>query len=104
MCQVIGMRFPETVLAIGKKDKLEVRSLEHRGQYVMCKYLDPQTMKLAHSKRKLTLKDEEGTLFEYFIIPLKDPRRSLLISVEKEEKNREVWNEKAGTAEDLWRS
>ena len=97
------MDFPETVLTEGKKGKLEVRSLEHRGQYVMCKYLDPQTMKPADAKRKLTLKDEHGRLFEYFIIPLKDPKRSLLILAEGEEKNRQVWNEKAGKGEAFWR-
>lgn len=97
------MDFPTTVLTKGKKGKLEVRSLEHRGQYVICKYLDPQTMKAADSKRKLTLKDEEGRLFEYFIIPLKDPKRSLLISPETEEKGRQVWNEKTGRAEEMLR-
>lgn len=68
----------------------------------MCKYLDPKTMKLADTKRKLTLKDEEGTIFEYFIIPLKDPKRALLISAETEEKDRQVWNDKGGKAEEIW--
>jgi hypothetical protein len=68
----------------------------------MCKYLDSKTMKLADSKRKLTLKDEEGTTFEYFIIPLKDPKRALLISAESEEKERQVWNEKRGRADEMW--
>jgi hypothetical protein len=95
--------FPETVLTEGKKKKLEVRSLDHRGRYVMCKYLDPKTMKLADAKRKLTLKDEEGVVFEYFIIPLKDPKRALLISADTEEKDRQVWNEKVGKAEEMWR-
>ena len=95
--------FPETVLTKGKKGKLEVRGLDHRGHYVMCKYLDPKTAKLADTKRKLTLKDEEGRIFEYFIIPLKDPRRALLISAETEEKDRQVWNDKNRKAEEMWR-
>jgi hypothetical protein len=94
--------FPETVLTKGKKGKLEVRGLDHRGHYVMCKYLDPKTMKLTDTKRKLTLKDEEGKIFEYFIIPLKDPKRALLISAETEEKDRQVWNDKGGKAEEMW--
>ena len=95
--------FPEPVLTKGKKDKLEVRSLDHRGSYIMCKYLDPKTMKLADAKRKLTLKDEEGRVIEYFIIPLKDPKRALLISAETEEKHRQVWNDKVSKAEEMWR-
>jgi len=95
--------FPETVLTKGKKGKLEVRSLEHRGTYVMCKYLDPETMKPTDTKRKLTLKDEEGKVLEYFIIPLKDSKRSLLISAETEEKDRQVWITDLRKAQDMWR-
>lgn len=97
------MDFPETVLTKGKKGKLEVRSLEHRGTYVMCKYLDPETMKPTDTKRKLTLKDEEGKVLEYFIIPLKDSKRSLLISAETEEKDRQVWITDLRKAQDMWR-
>jgi hypothetical protein len=96
------MKFPETVLTKSKKGKLEVRGLDHRGTYVMCKYLNPETMKLADTKRKLILKDEEGKIAEYFIIPLKDPKRSLLVTPETEEKDRQVWNEKLGAAEEIW--
>lgn len=59
-------------------------------------------MKLADTKRKLTLRDGEGKISEYFIIPLKDPKRALLISVETEEKDRQVWNDKSGKAEEMW--
>jgi hypothetical protein len=100
---VTWVDFPETVLTKGKKGKLEVRSLEHRGTYVMCKYLDPETMKPTDTKRKLTLKDEEGKVLEYFIIPLKDSKRSLLISAETEEKDRQVWITDLRKAQDMWR-
>ena len=96
------MEFPETVLTKSKKGKLEIRGLEHRGSFVLCKYLDPNTMKLADTKRKLILKDEEGTITEYFIIPLKDPKRVLLVSPEVDEKDRQIWNEKFGKAEEIW--
>lgn len=96
------MQFPESVLTRSKKGKLEVRGLDHRGRYVMCKYLDPKTMKLADAKRKLILEDEEGKIFEYFIIPLKGSNRSLLISPETEEKDRQVWNTKLEEAEEIW--
>ncbi len=96
------MNLPETVLTKGKGGKLEVRALESRGSYVMCKYLDPKTMKPADKKRKLTLKDQNGVVHEYFIIPLKDPKRALILTTNSEEKERQVWNETLGTAEEVW--
>ena len=96
------MDLPENVLTKGKAGKLEVRSLESRGSYVICKYLDPKTMKPAEQKRKLMLRDKDGRVIEYFIIPLKDPNRALLISAKTAEKERQVWNEKLGSAEDVW--
>jgi len=96
------VRFSESVLTRGKTGRLEVRALESRGSYVICKYLNPDTLKLADKKVKLSLRDERGEVKEYFIIPLKDPRRSLLISAEIEEKERKVWNDKTQQAENLW--
>jgi hypothetical protein len=96
------VEFPETVLTKSKKGTLEVRSLDDRGGYVICKYLDPRTMKLSDTKRKLLLKDEQGKVTEYFIIPLKDPKRALLISPDAEDKDRQLWNEKLGKAEEIW--
>ena len=97
------MEFSEEVYAKGKGGKLEVRAVDSRGQFVLCKYLDPKTMKLADNKRKLCLKDEDGNILEYFIIPLKTKNRSLLVATDKEEKERKVWNEKTGVEEDLWK-
>jgi hypothetical protein len=96
------VEFPESVLTRSKKGKLEVRSIDNRGRYVVCKYLDPKTMKLADTKRKLMLKDEQGKITEYFIIPLKNANRALLITPEVEEKDRQIWNEKRGQAEEIW--
>jgi hypothetical protein len=59
-------------------------------------------MSLADTKRKLLLKDEDGKITEFFIIPLKDPRRALLITPETEEKNRQIWNDKLEKAEEIW--
>lgn len=96
------MDLPENVLTTGKAGKIEVRTLDSRGEYVICKYLDSKTMKLADQKRKLILKDKDGKVIEYFIIPLKDPNRSLLISAKTEDKERQIWNEQLGHAEDVW--
>lgn len=64
--------------------------------------LDPQTMKPADAKRKLILTGNNGNVIEYFIIPLKYPKRALLISAEPEEKDRQVWNETVQRAKKIW--
>lgn len=96
------MDLPEAVLAKGKGGKIEVRALDSRGSYVMCKYLDPKTLKPVDKKRKLMLRGQDGRVLEYFIIPLKDPKRALLLTAEFEDKEREVWNEPDGKAEEIW--
>jgi hypothetical protein len=95
---------PDTVITKGKAGKLEIRAVDSRGSYVMCKYLDPKSMKPADKKRKLMLKDQSGKVSEYFIIPLKNAQRSLLLTTESEEKERQVWNEALGRAEEVWES
>lgn len=96
------MSFSNNVLTKGKSGKLEVRTLHSRGSFVMCKYLNPETLKLAGKKMKLTLKREDGTMEDYFIIPLRDPKRSLLVRSDTEEKDRKVWNQEIQQEEDLW--
>ena len=95
------MGFSKEVLTKGKSGKLELRALHSRGSFVMCRYLNPETLKLADKKTKLTLKRADGTVEEYFIIPLKDPRRSLLVKAESEEKDRKIWNEQTQQEEEL---
>ncbi len=96
------MDLPESVLTKGRGGKIEVRAVESRGNYVICKYLDPKTLKTADDKRKLMLKNENGEVLEYFIIPLKDAKRALLLTTQSEEKERELWNETLGRAEGIW--
>ncbi len=96
------MDLPESVLTKGRGGKIEVRAVDTRGSYVICKYLDPKTFKPADDKRKLMLKDENGEVLEYFIIPLKDAKRALLLTAQSEEKERELWNETLGRAEGIW--
>jgi hypothetical protein len=95
------MFFSEQVLTRGKSGKLELRTLDSRGSFVRCKYLNPETLKLADKKMKLTLKHKDGVIEEYFIIPLKDSRRSLLVKAEGEEKDRKIWNEQTQQEEEL---
>ncbi len=96
------MSFPDTVLTKSNTGKIELRALDSKGKYVICKYLDPVTLKLVNQKRKLTLLDDKGRAQEFFIILLRGQSRSLLIPAEKDEKNRKVWNEAAQREEELW--
>jgi len=96
------MGFSDSVLTKGRSGKLEVRALHSRGTYVMCKYLNPETLKLADKKTKLMLRHSDGIIEEYFIIPLKDPKRSLLVKAEAEEKDRKIWNQETREEEDVW--
>ena len=96
--------YPKSVLTKDRKGNLEVRNLISRGKFVMYDYRDIKTFKQVESnKKKLHLKDMDGKISEYYIIPLKSDNRSLLIKPEKpEEKVRKVWNEKMQKEEDLW--
>jgi len=96
------MGFSNDVLTKGKSGKTELRALHSRGSFVMCKYLDPETFKLADKKTKLSLKRDDGIVEEYFIIPLRDAKRSLLIKAEGEENDRKVWNQEAQQEENIW--
>jgi hypothetical protein len=95
------MEFPETVLTTSKKGKLEVRTLESRGSFVICKYLDPKTLK-PDTKKKLMLRSKNGELMEYFIVPINSRNRALLISSHPDEKERQIWNELDQRAELTW--
>ncbi|RLE45040.1 hypothetical protein DRJ22_05120 [Candidatus Woesearchaeota archaeon] len=93
------MKYPDNVLTKGKKG-IEVRSLVSRGNYVLCEYLDPETGKLADKKKKLILKDDDGKVQEYFIVPLKGDRSLLITPKEKKDvEKQKVWNK--GKIEDL---
>jgi hypothetical protein len=96
--------FPESVLTKDKKGNLEVRNVISRGQFVMYDYRDVKTFKQVESnKKKLYLRDKNGKIEEYYIIPLKIGNRSLLITPDKpEEKTRKIWNDEAKKEEDLW--
>lgn len=95
--------YPESVLTKDKKGNLEVRNLISRGQFVMYDYRDVKSFKQMESnKKKLYLKDKNDKIEEYYIIPLKNDNRSLLITPDKpEEKTRKIWNDESKKEEDL---
>ncbi len=88
-----NMNYPEEVLTISKKGKTEVRSLVDFGTFARYEYLDSETGKRVENKIKIVLyngKDYE----EYFIIPLKQKNRFLLLKAEKRENRKLIKGEK----------
>jgi len=97
-------KYPESVLTKDRRGNIEVRNLISRGNFLIHDYRDPKTFKqLENKKKKLYLKDKNGQISEYYIIPLKTRNRSLIVTPEKpEEKIRKVWSYKMQKEEDLW--
>jgi len=93
--------FPRDVIAKGSRGRPEVRVLESRGSYVIYRYLDLETLEQKEKKLKLCLRDDKGKVVEYFIVPLKDEGRCLLIRSE-EKGPRKIWNPERESEEDLW--
>ncbi|MCD6414529.1 MAG: hypothetical protein J7L23_02765 [Candidatus Diapherotrites archaeon] len=92
--------YPKEVIAETDKGP-EVRTLVSRGRYVLCDYREPGTMRPISGKKKLILINENGKQQEYFIIPLKQPGKSLLIEPAKKFGRTLVWNMKVGRAEEI---
>ena len=83
------MDYPQEVMTVSKKGKREVRSVVSHGKYVMYEYLDPSTGKRSENKMKLVLKTPDG-FEEYFIIPLKEKGKFLMLKGE-EKGDRGLW-------------
>jgi hypothetical protein len=87
------MEYPPEVLTISKRGRREVRHLLDRGRFVRYDYLDPSTGERTENKVKLVLVGEGG-VEEYFIVPTKERRRSLLLAAE-EKGERKLWDGRA---------
>jgi len=85
---LIIMRYPPEVLTKSKKGKIEVRALIDKGQFVRYGYLDPKTAKPS-GKIKLVLKGKKQE--EFFIIPMAQPEKFLMLKTEAKGK-RSIWS------------
>ncbi len=95
--------FPEEVLTVSKKGRVEVRALVRRGKFALIEYLDPETMERTEDKYKLVLIGDDGAVEEYFILPLKQAnRRLMVIPREKKGDKLMVWNREAQRAEPMF--
>ncbi len=94
---------PEEVLTVSKKGKVEVRTLVRRGRFALIEYRDPDTMERTEDKYKLVLLGDDGTVEEYFVLPLRQSHRRLLV-IPKEKKGERlmVWNPNSERAEPMF--
>ena len=88
------MEYPQEVLTKSKKGKIEVRNLVDYGKFVRYEYLDPSTGERSENKVKIVLFNGED-YEEYFIIPLKQKNKYLMLKAEKKGP-RKIWNGKEG--------
>ncbi len=93
--------YPEEVITVSKKGKREVRALIDRGKYVRYEYLEPETGKRSENKIKLVLLNEKGEQEEYFIIPLKQKDRFLLLKAEVKSPHK-LWDREKGKSVKLF--
>ncbi len=91
-------KYPEEVLTKSKKGKIEVRRFIDTGKFVRYDYIDPETGKRSENKVKIVLYNGED-YEEYFIIPLKQKNRKLMLTAEKKP-DRKLW--KDGETIDLY--
>ncbi len=84
--------YPEEVLTKSKKGKIEVRNIVDFGKFVRYEYLDPETGKRSENKVKIVFYNGED-YDEYFIIPLKQNNKFLMLKAEKKGP-RKLWNGK----------
>ena len=84
------MKYPEEVLTKSKKGKIEVRNLIDHGKFVRYEYLDPITGERSENKVKIILYNGND-YEEYFIIPLKQKNKYLMLKAEKKGE-RKLWD------------
>ena len=87
------MSYPSDVLTKSKSGKIEARIFMRRGKFVEYSYKDMETGRV-DGKRKLMLKTADGSIESYFIIPLKNKDRYLLMKDKDADENIKIWDGK----------
>ncbi len=92
----------EEAITISKRGKRELRTIYSRGRFALLEYRDPLTKEKTENKFKLVLLHDNEEVEEFFIIPLKQSNRFLLLK-EKKGKGPKVkaWNPKTGELEQV---
>ena len=86
------MEYPEETITITKKGEREVRIFKEKGTYYIYTYRSLKNGKLLN-KEKLVLVENGKIKKEFFIIPLKEKNKYLLLETEIKGK-RKLWDEK----------
>lgn len=85
-----------------KKGNRELRSIFSRGRFALVEYRDMETKERADEKLKLVLQHDDGKVEEFFVIPLKQANRSLLLRTEKPKGPKvKAWNPKSEKVEEV---
>ena len=92
----------EEAITISKRGKRELRTIFARGKFALIEYRDPITKEKTENKLKLVLLRDDGGVEEFFIIPLKQANRFLLLKAEKAKGPKvKAWNPKTGKLEEV---
>ncbi|MCS7123209.1 MAG: hypothetical protein RMJ17_01370 [Candidatus Aenigmarchaeota archaeon] len=95
------MVFPLSVITKTKKGKIEVRNLVERGFYVIYDYRNLDDFKISENKQKIVLKNSKNQIKSFFIFPLKEKGKFLLVETENKE-DIKVWNDELKKEENLF--
>ena len=96
------MGYPNSVITYSKKGNQEVRLMVDKGKYCRYQYVDPKTGKLVEKgKTSIMLKNSEGKLEHFFLIPIKG-ERFLTLKLKDDQKPRKVWNKGKKKEENLF--
>ncbi len=92
----------EEAITISKRGKRELRTVHSRGRFALLEYRDPVTKEKTENKFKLVLLHDNEEVEEFFIIPLKQANRFLLLK-ERKVKGPKVkaWNPMTGKLEEV---
>jgi hypothetical protein len=85
------MKYPEEVVTVSKSGKREARILIDRGVFVRYSYRDVRSGKMER-KVKLVLIENGKVKEEYFLFPLKEEGKFLMVRAENKG-NRKVYDE-----------
>lgn len=96
-------KYPEEVIAHGRKGNPEVRLLLDKGEFVRYHYADPKTGRLLENgKFTILLKNDKGKLIHFYAIPMQKGKRYLLIEVREKGIERKAWDAQKKKAVELW--
>lgn len=88
------MEYPEDVITKNKKGQIEVRTLIRRGNFIEYDYRDPKTGKTVEAGKRSIILIDGKKQEHYFIIPLKQRGKFLMVVPKEEKPSRKIWNGK----------